>query len=232
MRLELSHVSLIYPGQSAPALNDVSLSFAPESFTAIVGPSGCGKTTLLNTIAGLATASDGTVVRAGRLSMVFQSGALLPWKTAEENISLGLMHLSERERHTKAHEALREVGMQDFARSLPRDLSGGQRQRIGIARAIAVNPDILLLDEPFSALDVETTERLHHELLALWRSRKLTIIMVSHSPEEAALLAQSVVVMRNGRVLKEYPNPLSYPRDLNHETMHFASEIRMRIHTR
>lgn len=212
-------------------LDRVSFSLPPGSFTAIVGPSGSGKSTILKLLAGLAYPSEGKVICTGNVSMVFQSGALLPWKTVEENVEISLLQhkLSPRESLSRAHEALNEVGMRDLARELPRNLSGGQRQRVGIARALAVNPDVLLLDEPFSALDVETASRLHRELLSLWDRRKLTVILVSHSPEEAVLLAQSVMVLRAGRIVKTISVPFGYPRALDQRTLHLENEVRLLI---
>ena len=146
--LELKDVSYAYPGHNAPAIEALSVGFPAHSFTAIVGPSGGGKSTVLKLLAGLIPPQTGEMKTDGRISMVFQSGALLPWKTAEENVALGLMNagLSEHEQFAKARAALGEVGMTQFARELPRDLSGGQRQRVCIARALVTDPDILLMD--------------------------------------------------------------------------------------
>ena len=232
--LELKDVSYTYPGHDAPAIEALSLSFSAHSFTAIVGPSGSGKSTVLKLLADLIKPAEGEMHRNGRISMVFQSGALLPWKTAEENVALGLMNagLTEHEQFAKARAALGEVGMSQFAQELPSDLSGGQRQRVGIARALVTDPDILLMDEPFSALDVETAERLHRELLSLWQRHSLTVIMVSHSLEEAVLLAQSVLVMKAGSLKKTVAVTLPYPRHLETRAMHIANEIRLLIHER
>ena len=231
--LKLSDVSYTYPGHDASAIHSFSLSLPAHSFTAVVGPSGSGKSTVLKMLAGLIQPNTGDVERAGTTSMVFQSGALLPWKSAEENVELGLLNanISDRERLAKARAALGEVGMAALSRELPRNLSGGQRQRVGIARALVTDPDILLMDEPFSALDVETAERLYREVISLWQRRRLTIVMVSHAPEEAALLAQSVIIMKSGRIAKTIPVTLTYPRHLEAHSMHIANEIRLHIHS-
>jgi NitT/TauT family transport system ATP-binding protein len=229
-RMELKQVSFHYPNHET-VLHDVSCAFPTGSFTAIVGSSGSGKSSVLKLLAGLVQPTEGAVARSGRAAVVFQNGALLPWKTAEENVELGLLRskYAPHERIARAHQALTEVGMREFAREVPRNLSGGQRQRVGIARALVTSPDILLLDEPFSALDVETATNLHRELLSLWQRHHLTIVLVSHSPEEAIELAETVMVMQNGRIIKTVPNALPYPRHLNGPSMQRAEGLRALI---
>ena len=221
-------VSFHYKGHDALVLDRLTFAVPVGSFTAIVGPSGSGKSTILKMLAGLIAPSEGTVEQSGRMSMVFQAGTLLPWKSAEENVALGLIHapLGERERIARARAALGEVGVREYAHELPRNLSGGQRQRVGIARALVTNPDFLLLDEPFSALDVETAEHLHRELIALWHRRHLTVVMVSHSPEEAVFLSQRIIVMRGGRIVKTIEVPFRYPRHVDSDTVRVENEVR------
>lgn len=144
--------------------------------------------------------------------MVFQSGALLPWKTALDNAAFGLKMQGSKKANSIAKKLLEEVGLKDFEKRYPREMSGGQRQRVGIARALAVDPEVLLLDEPFSALDPITTQVLHQDLLDIWRSRKLTIVLVSHSLEEAVLLADRIAVIREGKILQIVDVALPRPR--------------------
>jgi NitT/TauT family transport system ATP-binding protein len=205
--IELQNVSKTYPQQkeiTEIALKDFSLSVIKGEFVCLIGPSGCGKSTVLKIIAGLETATSGVVKKPDNISMVFQSGALLPWLTVSENAAFGLhaTGMSENEAVKKSREYLDILGLIPYADKYPRDLSGGQRQRVGIARALAVKPEVLLMDEPFSALDPKTTHELHLDLLKIWLDTKITIIMVSHLIEEAVTLAQHVILMKEG-MLKE-----------------------------
>lgn len=198
---------------STTVLSDVSLNLLKGSFTVIVGPSGCGKSTLLKMIAGIESPDSGTVLLEGTPSMVFQNGSLLPWRDVYDNVALGLesKKISAREQKHQITELITTMGLSGHENSYPRDLSGGQRQRVGIARALVSNPQILLLDEPFSALDAETTANLHSELLKLWKEKELTILMISHSLDEAIELADTVYVMNKGKVVHceqiEFPRP-------------------------
>jgi ABC-type nitrate/sulfonate/bicarbonate transport system ATPase subunit len=207
------------------ALKNISLSIQAEEFISIIGPSGCGKSTLLKIIAGLEKESMGSVMAPSGISMVFQNGALLPWLTAEENVALGLRaqkikHGSEKEIEKTIREFLAMVGLTDFAKKYPRELSGGQKQRVGLARALAVKPTVLLLDEPFSALDPKTTEELHTDVLKIWKEQKLTIVLVSHLIEEAVSLADRVVLMKDGKIEEIFSVPLPYPRRENGLSFH------------
>jgi ABC-type nitrate/sulfonate/bicarbonate transport system ATPase subunit len=216
--ISFTDVGKVYHPGLPPALKDISLSIQTEEFVAIVGPSGCGKSTLLKIIAGLEKASSGGVVVPPNVSMAFQSGALLPWLTVEANVALGLREEKNVEKIVK--EFLTMVGLSDFAKKYPRELSGGQKQRVGLARALAVKPAVLLLDEPFSALDPKTTEELHKDVLKIWKDQKLTIVMVSHLIEEAASLADRVVVMKNGSIEEIFSVDLPYPRRENGLSFH------------
>jgi NitT/TauT family transport system ATP-binding protein len=208
-------VSFQYGPETPVVLERVSLNVAGKEFVSIVGPSGGGKSTVLRLAAGLIRPTGGTLVNKARTRMVFQNGALLPWRTVRGNIALGFtgIRVTPREVVTRTDAVLAELGILAFADAYPRDLSGGQRQRVGIARALVSEPELLLLDEPFSALDVETTERLASELLAIREKRGITMLMVSHSIEDAVLLADRVLVCANGSLSHVVEIPLSRPRE-------------------
>lgn len=184
------------------AVKNLSLRVNPGEFFCLVGPSGCGKSTLLKMIAGIETPTSGNISKPGNVSMVFQSGALLPWLSVEENTAFGLKMLGIPQNiiRERVSEYLKMVNLIGFNKKYPREISGGQRQRVGIARALAVTPDVLLLDEPFSALDPLTTTELHQDLLRIWHETKITIIMVSHLLEEAILLSERIGVMGDGEL--------------------------------
>ncbi len=182
------------------ALKDINLTIESGEFFCLVGLSGCGKSTLLKIITGIEIPTSGSVSAPQNISMVFQSGALLPWLNVSDNVAFGLKMIDtpKQRRQDNIAKYLDMVGMSGFDKKFPRELSGGQRQRVGIARALAVEPEILLLDEPFSALDSLTTKDLHKDLLKIWTETKITIVMVSHLLEEAVLLANRVGVMAEG----------------------------------
>ena len=225
--IEFRHIGKVFPGELRPALRDVSFAVAEGEFVCLIGASGGGKTTVLKLIAGLEAPTEGTLTKPAKVAMTFQQGALFPWLTVFENAALGLRQsgASESEVSRVVEKGLRAMNMQTYAQKYPADLSGGQRQRVGIARALAVDPQVLLLDEPFSALDPKTTAELHDDLIAIWRETKKTIVMVSHVIEEAVSLADRVVLMRDGTVDMIFPVDLSYPR---RENEHFHQEV-MRI---
>jgi ABC-type nitrate/sulfonate/bicarbonate transport system ATPase subunit len=226
--IEIANLSKTFParGKDAPveALKDVSLSIADGEFVTVLGPSGCGKTTLLRMVAGLIRADSGTISIDGKVvtgpgperAMVFQSIALMPWATILGNVAFGLklrgVPRSEREAHAK--ELLELVGLSGFENRLPGELSGGMQQRVGLARALAVNPKILLMDEPFGALDEQTRRLLQEELLQIWEATRKTVIFITHSMEEAVLLGDQIVLMspRPGRVVDVMKVPLPRPR--------------------
>jgi NitT/TauT family transport system ATP-binding protein len=210
-------------GRDVIALEDVSFSAASEEFLAILGPSGCGKSTLLGLVAGLLPASAGEIFfegerRAGRplTATVFQEFALFPWRTAQANVELGLeeLGLPAAERAARARRHIEQMGLRGFEDKYPHQLSGGMRQRVGIARALAVNPAVLLMDEPFSALDAQTRTLMMEELLALWERTRKTILYVTHNIQEAVFMADRVVVLsrRPGRVLDTVVIDLPRPR--------------------
>ncbi|HUO56443.1 MAG TPA: ABC transporter ATP-binding protein [Candidatus Paceibacterota bacterium] len=212
--IEFKKVGKTYPGEKIPAVHDVSFSVAREEFVCLIGASGGGKTTILKLIAGLEESSTGTIKKPKVVSMSFQLGALFPWLSVFENVAFGLREqkMSEEMIARAVDKQLRMVSMLEFKNKYPADLSGGQRQRIGIARALAIDPQVLLLDEPFSALDPKTTAELHDDLIRIWRETKKTIVMVSHVIEEAVSLSDRVILIRNGTVDQIFPIDLAYPR--------------------
>ena len=187
------------------ALQGISFDVNPGEFVSLVGPSGCGKTTLLRLINGLILPDTGEVLVKGQppvpnsdLAMVFQSARLLPWRTVAGNIDfvLALRGLSRVERAERVMALLGAVGLRDFADAYPHELSGGMQQRVGLARALAVEPEVLLMDEPFAALDAMTRETLRGELLRMWSRRRMAVVFVTHDIDEAILLSQRVILLR------------------------------------
>ncbi|HBM89606.1 MAG: ABC transporter ATP-binding protein [Parvibaculaceae bacterium] len=202
--LTLSGVSKSYNGDT-PAVADVSLSIERGSFVSLVGPSGCGKSTLLRLIAGLLQPSHGTLdwedgERPNDLGFVFQDATLLPWASAFDNVylPLKLKGLSRDDADRRVKDALARVGLADASDKLPRELSGGMRMRVSIARALVTEPPVLLMDEPFAALDEFTREKLDDDLLTLWRDLGWTVIFVTHSVYESVYLSERILVMSSG----------------------------------
>ena len=220
--LVLSRVSASFADEEArdaPALKDISFSVPAGAFVSITGPSGAGKSTLMRVILGLMPHTSGTIVRNfSRAAMVFQNYALFPWLTALENAAFGLrmQGMSRQERERIAREKLKEVGLEHLKHHYPNALSGGQRQRVGLARALAVSPDLLIMDEPFSNLDTITSEALKADLLRIWRDYGMTILMVNHLIPDAIELSDQVIVMgaHPGHVEKIIPVDLPRPRDV------------------
>ncbi|MEI6326744.1 MAG: ABC transporter ATP-binding protein [Candidatus Roizmanbacteria bacterium] len=218
------------------ALHDVSLSVYPGELVALIGPSGCGKSTLLRIIAGLDSDYRGTVDMAyKRTSFVFQHFALMPHMTVYENVAFGLKMQGKKEKaYTQMiNSLLHEVGLQDHGHEFPRNLSGGMRQRVGIARALAMDPDLLLMDEPFSALDEFTADKLRELLLQIWEKRKITVVLVTHLVREALKLADRIVVMTPspGKIEKILANTLKRPRNLRSaEFYRWEDELMELIH--
>ncbi len=215
-----------------PVLDEISFAVAPGETVALVGPSGCGKSTLLNLVGGLLELQQGSIDLVGAappgclnpLTFVFQDFALLPWRSVAGNVALALEHhsLSKPEREARIAEVLGLCGLSDFADALPKQLSGGMRQRVGIARAIAVRPAVMLMDEPLSALDAQTRELLMEDLLAIWARERTTTLYVTHNLSEAVRLADHVVVLsrRPGRVkaMLAIPVPVAERGDPRHAT--------------
>ena len=204
-----------YPLDEKIILDNVSLEIKEFEFIILIGESGSGKTTLLKMMSGVEKPTSGEVEIGEKVSQVFQSGALFPWMSIYDNVALPLKlkKLSETKIKKSVNLALKEVELENFKDKLPREVSGGQRQRVGIARALAYETPIILMDEPFSALDVKTTEELHKIILDLWQKRHLTIVMISHSLEEAVHLGQKIVLVKDSKIHKTFENQLPYPRD-------------------
>lgn len=213
-------------GADVHALDDVSCAIADQEFAAILGPSGCGKSTLLNILAGFEAPSTGEVLLDGRpitqpgpdRGVVFQEYALFPWLSVVQNIEFGLRHLSlgTGERRVRVERYVELVGLQGFEHRFPKELSGGMRQRVALARVLAVDPEVLLLDEPFAALDALTRQLLQKELLRIWTTTRKTVLLVTHSIDEALILADRLYVMSAGpgRILEMIQITLPRPRDL------------------
>ncbi|WP_303229238.1 ABC transporter ATP-binding protein [Comamonas kerstersii] len=210
--------------QQISALQDFNLDIREGEFFTILGPSGCGKSTFLNVLAGLAHKTSGSITIDGRPAeginlhqgVVFQGYALFPWRTVLQNIEMGLeiRKVPKRERKETAEHFLDLVGLSGFAHRYPHELSGGMRQRVAIARALAYSPDLLLMDEPFAALDAQTREILQAELLRIWEAHKKTIVFITHSLDEAIYLSDRIAVMthRPGRIKSILNVPLARPR--------------------
>lgn len=230
--------------QIVTALQDINLDIYPGEFLSIIGPSGCGKSTLLRIVADLLQPSEGLVTVNGKpphearlnrdYGMVFQAAVLYDWRSVIKNIELPLeiMKYPPAERTKRAREMLQLVELADFADHYPWQLSGGMQQRVAIARALTFNPAILLMDEPFGALDEMTRERMNNELLSIWSKTQTTVIFITHSIQEAVYLSSRVVVMspRPGKLVKDIPISLPRPRAPeirdSEEFFHLVSEVR------
>lgn len=222
-RLRLEHVTVDFNDRRWPAVEDVSLSIAPGEFVSLLGPSGCGKSTLLNVFAGFQKPTSGQALfeergllrPSAKCGVVFQKHSLFPWKTVLENVAFGPRRLGLPDPKGIARELLEMVGLGDVASAWPASLSGGMQQRVGIARALATRPPVLLMDEPFGALDAQTRVLMQEELLSIWDKLRPTVVFVTHDIEEAIFLADRVVVMqsRPGRIAREFRIPFSRPRD-------------------
>jgi NitT/TauT family transport system ATP-binding protein len=233
--LTLEKVTKIYDDdeKNTVVLREISFTILPRELLAIVGPSGCGKSTLLRIIAGLIPATSGKTIdtKGLRIGYVFQNYALFPHLTVKENIMFGLKMRDELKKINDADimRLIGEVGLAGAENKHPRELSGGMKQRVGIARALAIEPELLLLDEPFSSLDEFTSEELRSVLLELWHRRKITVVMVTHLIAEAVELADRIVVMEAhpGRVKEIVTNPLLRPRKMrNPEVFGLEDKVR------
>jgi sulfonate transport system ATP-binding protein len=206
-------------GNHVLALEGISLEVRAGEFVCLVGASGCGKTTLLNLVSGLDQLSRGQIRISGRTSLLFQEAALFPWLTAAQNIELPLRFAKtpRGRRHTEVDELLRLVRLDGFGDKRPHELSGGMRQRVAVARALAQHADILLMDEPFGALDAMTRDLLHDEVERIWRETGVTIVFVTHNVREAVRLGDRIIVLtsRPGRVAEEFTVDLPRPRNIS-----------------
>ena len=240
-QIELRNITLEYNSGDNPvlALQDISFSVEPSEFLCVVGQSGCGKTTMLNIAAGFLEPTKGTILIGGKAvtgkgldrGVVFQDFAqLFPWRTAQRNVEFGLemKGLPKTEREETALRFLRLVNLEKFARSYPHELSGGMQQRVAIARALAYNPAVLLMDEPFAALDALTREEMQRFLVDVWKETKKTVIYVTHNVAEAVYLADRVIVFspHPGTVKAQVKITLARPRDtLSVEFLEYQKEI-------
>ena len=240
-KLVVEHVSKWFRTRRAKvhALDDVSLQVREGEFVCLVGPSGCGKSTLLNIIAGLEFPDSGRVLADGRpvtgpgreRMMMFQESALFPWLDAMDNVLFGLKlksNLTNKERHEVAGFYLTLVGLEKFMQANIHELSGGMKQRVALARALAPNPRVLLMDEPFAALDALTREQLYGDIQNIWQKRRKTIIFVTHNVREAACLGDRVVLFspNPGRIQEQFAIDLPRPRDINTiELARFSTQI-------
>ena len=244
-QLSIRNVTKVFPGKKGlfnklsgktsrdfTAIEDISLDIEPNTFVTIIGPSGCGKSTLLNMIAGLSSISDGDILLNGNSitgpgpdrGMVFQNYALMPWMTVEDNIRFAVetVHpkLSPKALGRVIKEKIQLVGLSGAERKHPHELSGGMRQRVGIARALAIDPQMLLMDEPFGALDALTRGFLQDEIERIWEQQRKTVIMITHSIEEALLLSDRIVMMTRGPAARvDEILEVPFPRPRNRETI-------------
>ena len=227
LKLRVEHLGVVYErdGEAVAALEDISLDVSDGEFICIVGPSGCGKSTLLNVLAGFLPATSGSVAIDGeavsgpdpRRILVFQERGVFPWLTVEGNIGFGLSKLSIAERKERIAHYVQTVRLQGFENTYPSELSGGMKQRLQVARALAVNPDILYLDEPFGALDSITRVIMRGELLRIWQTERRTILFVTHDIDEAVQMADRVVVMssRPARIKDILTIDIPHPRNIS-----------------
>jgi NitT/TauT family transport system ATP-binding protein len=211
-----------YAGTKVTAVQDVSLTIREGEFVSVVGPSGCGKTTILNMVAGFLPVTGGEIRVGGRAvkgpgadrGVVFQSFALFPWKTVLDNVGFGpkMRGVAKPERDRIAREYLALAGLSHAAERYPNELSGGMQQRVGVVRALANDPDVLLMDEPFASVDAQTRMTLQEELTRIWQEKQHTVLFITHDVAEAVFLADRVVVLSKGRVLRDIPVTLPRPR--------------------
>jgi NitT/TauT family transport system ATP-binding protein len=226
-KLSAQHIHMVFSrdGKTTPVLNDINLEVRKGEFVCIVGPSGCGKSTLLSAMAGFLSPTSGEIRIDGqvvsgpdpRRIFVFQERGVFPWLTVEGNIEFGLFKLPRQERQKRIVHYIKMVGLTGFEKAYPAELSGGMKQRLEVARALAVNPDMLLLDEPFGALDSITRLIMRGELLRIWEAERNTVIFVTHDIDEAVQLADRVAVMsdRPARIQRIVNIDIPHPRDIS-----------------
>ena len=224
--LAIEHLQKTYfdpfAAKQVTAVHDISLTVAAGDFVSVVGPSGCGKTTLLNMIAGFLPATAGQILVEGRAvngpgpdrGVVFQSFALFPWRTVLDNVAFGpkMRGVPKARRHEIAREYLALAGLVHAAERYPNELSGGMQQRVGVVRALANEPDVLLMDEPFASVDAQTRMTLQEELTRIWAERKTTVLFITHDVNEAVFLSNRVIVLSHGRLLDDIAVDLPRPR--------------------
>jgi ABC-type nitrate/sulfonate/bicarbonate transport system ATPase subunit len=221
-KLTCKQLSFSYNQSPNKILNEINLDVGDHSFVSIIGPSGCGKSTLLKLVAGLEMPTEGSITVSGEpvtkpspsRAMVFQSPALFPWRTVEQNVEIGLKFsgVTAAERREISSTYIKLVGLEGYSKYFPHQLSGGMQQRVGIARALAVKPDIILMDEPFSALDAITRGEMQDELLTIWEKEHRTVLFVTHSIDEALILSDRIIVLKNGCMDDDIAVPFERPR--------------------
>jgi NitT/TauT family transport system ATP-binding protein len=234
--VQLQHVGKVFPAGSGTiaALDDISLSARPGEFVCLIGASGCGKSTLLNIVAGLDKPTRGVVTRAGEPSFMFQEAALFPWLSVARNVELPLQLAGVPREHRRARvrELLELVRLSAFADRQPHELSGGMRQRAALARALAKDAEVLLMDEPFGALDAMTRDILHDELERIWLATGKTVLFVTHNVREAARLGDRIVLLtsRPGRIAEEFTVDLPRPRRIEDaDVARLAAQVTRRL---
>lgn len=239
-QVQVAGVSKTYRsgGQHTLALDGLDFTIAAGEFVCLVGASGCGKSTLLNLISGLDSPSTGTITTGGKAALMFQEHALMPWLTAADNVALPLQlaGVPRQQRREQAHALLRTVHLGDAANRRPHQLSGGMRQRVALARTLATQAPVLLMDEPFGALDAMTRDLLHDELESLTSARELTVLFVTHNVREAVRLADRVMLLssRPGRLVRDYPINIARPRRYDNAqvaalTGHILTDLRQEV---
>jgi NitT/TauT family transport system ATP-binding protein len=240
--ISIQNLTKTYPGATpVKALDDVNLQIREGEFVALLGPSGCGKSTLLNLIAGFEFASGGELLVGGNMvrkpgpdrGVVFQEAALFPWQNVWQNVTFGprLQGRPAAEYEPRAREMLKITGLEDFVNHLPVQLSGGMRQRVGIARVLTMGSKVLLMDEPFGALDAQTRLEMQELLLSVWQQLRTTVVFVTHDIDEAILLADTIYVMsaRPGRLQSRIEVPLGRPRTIEDTTSSVFNDLKREI---
>ena len=229
--IEIKNISISFDNEknSHIVLEDINLNIEKNQFVCLVGPSGCGKSTLLRIIAGLQNASCGEIlfngaphcVPTGEIGMVFQNYSLMPWLNVEDNVKMGLdfQNVDKKEKAEIVDKYIKIIGMEKFRKSMPHELSGGMQQRVAIARTLAANPTVVLMDEPFGALDAYTRIVLQKELLNIWEKDKKTIIFVTHSVDEAIYLSDRIILMskQKGEIVRDMQIDMPRPRERSNE---------------
>ena len=234
IRVQSTSLSFTHGGRVNPVLQEISFEIEPHGSCAIIGPSGCGKTSLLFLIAGLLRPDSGEIVIPGnpRTGTILQNFGLFPWKTVAQNVGLGLIIQGEKKRciQERVDQLLDEMGLTGFGEHFPGQLSGGMQQRVALARALAIDPEILFMDEPLSSLDALTRERLQNLILEVWQKKNITPILVTHSIEEAVFLGRRIVVLsrRPGRLLCIVENPAAGSSDYRQTSLFFEQCSRLR----
>lgn len=240
--IEVSRLNVTFTGaKTTVALDDLSLDIEKHKFVSIIGPSGCGKTTFLRVLAGLTAPSSGHLLIDGKetagpgpdRAVVFQEHVLMPWRSAVRNVAFGLemKGMSIKESKKRGAELMKLVGLDGFEHYYPHELSGGMRQRVGLARALVIDPEILLMDEPFGSLDAQTRESMQDELLKIWELQRKTVVFSTHSIEEAIYLSDKVIVMtsRPGRVKEVININLPRPREYSHRVSSEFMDLRLHV---